>query len=362
MNYFTQILEDFFTKVGIDASQTYFSNTVSEYALALGAFVVFIVVFKIFQLALIQRLKKLAQKTETDVDDTLIEIIESLKPPFYSYLAFYLAARILTLSNFVEQILGGVLIVWIIYQAISAVQILITYMIERRFKDDTDAATRTALIAVGKIVKGALWAVGLLMVLSNLGVDITSLVAGLGIGGIAIAFALQNILTDLFSSFAIYFDKPFLVGDFIEVGSHSGTVEKIGIKSTRIRSTTGEELIISNKELTSVRIQNYKRLTERRLRFSIGVLYETPTEKLRAIPNIIQSIIEAAPKTRFDRVHFKEFADSALTFEISCYIQTSAYGEFMDIRQEINLGIFEKFKKEGIVFAYPTQTLYIEKN
>ena len=197
--------------------------------------------------------------------------------------------------------------------------------------------------------------------LSNLGINVTSLVAGLGVGGIAIAFALQNILNDLFSSFAIYFDKPFVVGDFIKIGEHAGTVEKVGIKTTRIRSTTGEELIISNRELTSARVQNFKRLNERRSIFTIGVVYETTAEKLRRIPSIIQTIIESQSLNRFDRVHFKTFGDFSLNFEVSYYVQTTDYKKFMDTQEIVNLKIVEAFEKEGISMAYPTQTIYLEK-
>lgn len=361
MNILTEKLSFIIEAIGLNPTQEIFGNGLVDFAQAILLFVIFLAVFKVFQFFVLRYLKKLAEKTKTDIDDTLIEIIRSLKPPFYSFLAFYIAIQPLTFSSIAETIIESVLIIWITYQVIIGLQIFIDYLLTKRFSKNKDQATQSALGMIGSIVKGILWALGVLMILSNLGVNVTSLIAGLGIGGIAIAFALQNILGDLFSSFALYFDKPFVAGEFIVVGNHAGTVEKIGIKTTRIRSTTGEEITISNNELTTARIQNFKRLTQRRSIFSIGVVYETPVDKLKRIPNIIQKIIESKNKTNFDRVHFKSFGDSSLNFEVSYYVKTTEYAEFMDTQQEVNLNIVEAFGKEGIVFAYPTQTLYIAK-
>ncbi|MCK5590629.1 MAG: mechanosensitive ion channel family protein, partial [Candidatus Pacebacteria bacterium] len=174
--------------------------------------------------------------------------------------------------------------------------------------------------------------------------------------------AFQNILEDLFSSFAILFDKPFKVGDFIVVGEHKGVVQKMGIKTTRLKSTGGEEIVISNKELTSARLQNFKKMKERRIGFNFGVTYETPTGKLKAIPGTVKDIIDSIEKARFDRSHFTQFDDSALTFETVYYVTTSDYVVYRDIQQEINLRIKELFEKDGIDMAYPTQTIYLNKS
>lgn len=346
----------------IDTEMVFLGNTLLNYTRAIGVFVLLSIIFRFIQFLILHRLAKLAKKTETDIDDTLIEIVRSLKPSFYYFVALYFAVTFLTLTPLIGQIVNGMLIAWVIYQVIIALQILIDYALGKKLeKKEKDPGARAAVKYVGNFLKGALWVIGLLLILSNLGVNITSLVAGLGIGGIAIALALQSVLGDLFSSFAIYFDKPFQIGDFIVVGESAGTVEKIGIKTTRIRSTTGEELIISNQELTSARIKNYKRLKARRALFTIGVLYETPVEKLRKIPDFIKKIIESVPKTRFDRVHFKELADFSLNFEVSFYVESNEYQEFLDTQQEVFLQMMEVFAKEGISFAYPTQTLYIEK-
>jgi len=210
-------------------------------------------------------------------------------------------------------------------------------------------------------VKVIIWAIGGLLVLSNLGVNVTSLIAGLGIGGVAIALALQNILSDLFASFSIYFDKPFEVGDFIVVGANSGTVEKIGIKTTRIRALQGEEVIISNAELTKSRVQNFKKLKERRVVVRPGVLYETKHELLKEIPTLLQKAVDATEKTRFDRANLAEYGDSAIVFELVYYVLSGDYKEYMNLNEKILLAVKEAFDKKGIEFAYPTQTVYVRQ-
>ena len=253
------------------------------------------------------------------------------------------------------------MVVWVVYQIIIAVQILIEYIFSKLLREDSDPSSRGAFSMAKNVLKGVLWVAGILMILSNLGINITSLVAGLGIGGIAIAFAFQNILEDLFSSFAILFDKPFQIGDFVVVGDKKGTVRKIGIKTTRIISTQGEEIVISNKELTSSQLQNFKKMEERRTSFLLGVTYETKTEKLKKIPKIIQKIIEKTEGARFDRSHFKSFDDSALLFETVFYVESPGYADFMDVQQDINFEIREQFEIERIDMAYPTHTIYIQK-
>jgi len=185
--------------------------------------------------------------------------------------------------------------------------------------------------------------------------------AGLGVGGIAVALAVQNILGDLFSSVSIIMDKPFEIGDFIVIGENSGTVEKIGLKTTRIRSITGEQLIVANSDLLQSRIRNFKRMNERRVVFSLGVAYQTPREELGAIPGILQGLLEGRSQVRFERAHFKGFGDFALQFECVYWITTPDYKTYMDIQQTVNMEILEEFSRRNISFAYPTQTLYVQR-
>ena len=354
-------LNDFLIGMGLNPEFVFLGNTTSQYFQALIAFLGFFLVFKLFQFLFLSYLSGFAKKTKTDVDDTLIEIVGSLKPPFYLFLTFYLALQFLTLHAIAIKTVEVVLIVWVVYQVIIAAQIFLNYLI-RSYSGSTeeDDTSEGAIMFLGKIASGILWALGVLMILSNLGINVSSLIAGLGIGGIAIAFALQNILSDLFSSFAIYFDKPFKVGDFIIVGEHLGTVEKIGIKTTRLRALRGEELVFSNKELTSARIQNFKKMEDRRVTLTFGVEYQTSLAKLKKIPGIVKEVVETVKKTRFDRAHFHKFGDSSLDFEVVYYVSSADYNEYMDINQKIHLALKEDFEKEGIEFAYPTRTMYMK--
>jgi small-conductance mechanosensitive channel len=199
------------------------------------------------------------------------------------------------------------------------------------------------------------------LVLDNLGFNITTLVAGLGIGGIAVALALQNILGDLFASLSIVLDKPFVIGDFIIIDNYLGTIEHIGLKTTRIRSLSGEQLVFSNTDLLQSRIRNFKRMFERRVVFSIGVTYQTSADKLAKIPKMIKDIVESKDPVRFDRSHFKDYGDFSLNFETVYWVKSPEYNVYMDIQQAINLELYSKFEAEGIEFAYPTQTLFVTK-
>src|SRR5690606_17251880 len=207
------------------------------------------------------------------------------------------------------------LIILIIHQFIATAYIVINYVVAKRMGDDQSGQAQIATHSIGLALQIGLWSIGLLFVLSNFGIDVTSLIAALGVGGIAVAFALQQILSDLFGSFAIYFDKAFVPGDFIIVGNQMGTVEKIGIKTTRIKSLQGEELVFSNQQLTSATIQNYQHMQERRIAFEIGVTYDTSTKKLRKAVDIVKQAIESSENVRLDRVHFKAVADSSLSIE-----------------------------------------------
>jgi small-conductance mechanosensitive channel len=339
---------------------SFLGNTLGDYAIAVVSFFVFIIVFRIFQNIIIKRLDKIAGRTETDIDDTFIKIVQSLKPPFYSFLAFWLALKFIFLTPIIQTAINIILIIWVVRQIVVAIEILIEYLIRRSLGAEK-RGTETAITGINILTRLVLWSLGLLFILSNFGINITSLVAGLGIGGIAIALALQNILSDLFSSFAIYFDKPFVVGDFIIVGKDMGVVEKIGIKTTRIRALQGEEIVISNKELTSARVQNFKKMKERRVLFTFGVLYETPQKKLEKIPAMIEKIINSVQLIRFDRAHFINFGDSALNFEVVYYLDSNDFNKYMNVQQEINLKINKVFTKEKISMAYPTRTIYMNR-
>ena len=235
---------------------------------------------------------------------------------------------------------------------------IITYSIEAAYiKKEKDPSKKQGLHGIITVIKVIVWGIGIISVMDYMGYPVKTALAGLGIGGIALAIASQTILGDLFSYFSIFFDKPFEAGDFIIVGDFLGTVEKIGIKTTRITSLSGEQLIFSNTDLTNSRIRNYKRMQKRRVVFKFGVIYQTPLEKMKEIPSIIKQIISSVEDTIFDRAHFFAFGSSSLDFEVVYYVLSSDYNKYMDIQQEINQKIMEEFEKREIEFAYPTQTV-----
>jgi small-conductance mechanosensitive channel len=226
-------------------------------------------------------------------------------------------------------------------------------------EDDKAVAGSVGIIRF--VVRVAIWAVVLLLTLDNLGVDITALIAGLGIGGIAVALALQNVLGDLLASLSIALDRPFVIGDFLIVGEHMGSVEYIGIKTTRLRSLSGEQIVMSNGDLLASRLRNYGRMQERRVVFTLGVTYETPREKLLELPSLLRSIIESQDGVRFDRAHFSSYGAYSLDFEIVYYVLSADYTRYMDVQQAINFRIHEEFEALGVGFAYPTQTLWLAR-
>jgi small-conductance mechanosensitive channel len=320
-----------------------------------------IIIFGIIQKVIVYNLEKWSKKTQTDVDDTVVKIAKSLRPTFYQFIAFYLALQTLNVNELVEKVIFVIIVAWVVYQVTIVFQIVIDFVANKQLDEEKDKHGEAAVRMLTFLAKVALWSIAFIMILSNLGIDVTSLVTGLGIGGIAVALAVQNILGDLFSSFSIYFDKPFKVGDFIVVGTDAGTVQEIGIKSTRIKTLQGEMLVISNKELTTVRVQNYKPMNERRVVSKIGVTYDTSNKQLQKIPQIIESIVEGVENLRFSRCHFCAFGESMLEIETVYFVETSDYNTHMDAQQEFFLKVKEAFEKEKIEFAFPTRTVHVVK-
>ncbi len=337
------------------------NDYMSEYMVALGVFLSAAIILRIFKFVVLKKLKAISEMTHTDFDDLLVKIVENVPWQLYLFISFYLGMQFIQIPGLLQTILYYILVLAIAYYAIRAVQEMIDYgaekIAEAREKEGEEIDT-SVLELLSKLLKGAVWGIAIILLLSNLGYDISALIAGLGIGGIAIAFALQNVLVDIFASFSIHFDKPFKVGDYIVLGADSGIVQKVGMKSTRIRTLQGQELVVSNKELTETRIHNYKKMEKRRIVFGFGVTYETHTEKLKKIPGMIREIIARVEGVKLDRVHFKEFADFSLNFEVVYYLDSRDYGKYMDAQQEINFAIREKFEEEDIEMAYPTQKVY----
>ncbi len=277
-------------------------------------------------------------------------------------ISIFLASKALNLPAMADYYLYKAAGVAVFLQAGLWSGNFISILIEHYFRLSGSEAQQASGVTIIKVmIKFAVWVGIVLLILDNFDVNITALVAGLGVGGVAIGLATQSILGDLFASLSIILDKPFQKGEFIMVGDMAGTVERIGLKTTRMRSINGEQLVFSNNDLLQSRIRNYEYVAERRNLLNIGVVYGTPLEKLQQIPALMKTIIEANPRTRFDRAHFKSYGEYALNFEIVYFVPEKDFGVFMDVQQEINLAIYAAFEAEGIEFAYPTQTLFVRK-
>ncbi len=343
-------------------NQTYLGNTIEGYLIAFGIFVGGLIIIKITQKIILYRLKKWAERTETALDDFLIKAIEKSIVPLFYYGAFYAAISSLKLTAEFTNILKIVSLVLLTFFVVrfisSSIMFTLSYFIKRQERGEEKVRQLRGMTVLINII---VWVIGIVFLMDNLGFDISAVIAGLGIGGIAIALAAQAILGDLFSYFVIFFDRPFEVGDFIVVGDKVGTIEYTGIKTTRIRALSGEQLVFSNTDLTNSRIHNFKKMERRRVVFKIGVVYQTPKDKLAEISTFVREIIEKQNDTVFDRGHFSSYGDFSLNFEFVYFIIGSDYVKYMDTQQKINLEIYEEFEKRGIEFAYPTQTLYVSK-
>ena len=344
-------------------SNMYLGNMLQDWLIAVFILVVVFSILKIVQRVAVGKLERLAASTENQIDDLIVSMLKQTKFLILLVASAYIASYAVTLKPSIAALLQkGVILILIVQGGLWAgagISFGLKRMISKRADQDTSSATTITFL--GFVARFVLWVIVLLLILDNLGVNITGLVAGLGIGGIAVALAVQNILGDLLASLSIVLDKPFVIGDTIVVDHLTGTIEHIGLKTTRLRSIDGEELIFANNDLLKSRIHNYKRMQERRVVFSFGVTYQTPPEKLARINEIVKTIIEAQQNVRFDRVHFKTYGDSALNFEVVYFVTDQDYKLYMDVQQSINLGIFSRFREEGIEFAYPTQTLYLQK-
>ena len=308
-----------------------------------------------------QRLAAWATRTETHIDDILAAGLKATRSWFSIAVGTLAAVQVLDLPDGAETAVERGTVVLILLQAALWGHSAIGAALSRIGRPATPdaAALATSATAVAFVVRVAFWSVILLLILANLGFDVTAIIAGLGVGGIAIALAVQNILGDLFASLAIALDKPVVIGDFVVMGDFAGSVEHIGLKTTQLRSISGEQIILSNSDLLNSRIRNYKRMQERRVVLEIGVTYETPREKLRLIAGMLREIVTTDESARFDRAHLRGFGPSSIDFEVVYYVRSPEYNVFMDTQQRVALSIVDLFAKHKIEFAYPTQTIHM---
>jgi small-conductance mechanosensitive channel len=342
--------------------EKYLNNTVQDYAIALAIILGGMLVVRLFRNYLLRRLKAWAAKTETSFDDYIITGIEKFGLPILNFIVLYWGIHYLKLSDQISRIVTVATSAVIVYFVVRIVLTIIRKALEAYVLKQENGETKLKQITgIMIVINITVWALGLVFLFDNLGYNVTAIVTGLGIGGIAIALAAQNILGDLFNYFVIFFDRPFEVGDFIVVDDKKGNVEYIGIKTTRIKSLSGEQIVISNSNLTNSRLHNFKRMEERRIVFMLGVTYGTSVEKLKAIPEIIKKIFDEEALARLDRVHFAAYGDFSLNYEIVFFVNSPDYNQYMDVHQSVNLKIYEAFELRGIEFAFPTQTIHLAK-
>lgn len=341
----------------------FWNNSVKNWAIALGIIIGSVIILRILKTVGISRIKVITEKTKTSIDDFFVMTLQRAVMPLLYLLAVYIGFKYLTFPERVNNIAGVaalfILTFFVLRMITSVIGFFFNKMVMRARKDEQSVKASKGILLIIQIF---VWIIGLLFLVDNLGYDITTIVAGLGIGGIAIALAAQTILGDLFSYFVIFFDKPFEVDDFVVLDDKAGRIEHIGIKTTRIRSLGGEQLVCSNTDLTNARLHNYKRMLERRILFQFGVTYDTPAQKLKKIPQQVKAIISSVADTRFDRTHFLSFADSSLNFEVVYFVLSPDYNMYMDRQHEINIRLYELFEKEGISFAFPTRTIHLVQN
>jgi small-conductance mechanosensitive channel len=343
--------------------RVFYHNSIRQWAIALAVALVAFLALLLVRFILVGRLGAAAKRTSTEIDDFLVELVARTRPYFLAATALVFGSRFLVLppttDHYFDAAFALVLLVQCGLWGAGAVDL----WIHRRSGVRTahhDVAGVTTMRALGIAAKLVLWSIVFITALDKFGVNVTTLVTGLGIGGVAIALAVQNVLGDLFAALSIVFDKPFDVGDAIAVDQAQGTVERIGLKTTRLRSVSGEQIIISNSELLKSRIRNYKRQLDRRVAFNTDVTYDTPLEVLARIPGMIREVISAQQPVRFDRSHFTQYTDSALRIETVYYVLDADYTRYLDIQQTINLELLRRFASEHIEFAFPTRTIILE--
>lgn len=314
--------------------------------------------------------KKWAKKTKSKIDD---EILKNVKRPIYILVIFFGLSFAIFNSNILNQLNAGdmttvnnifllftVLLIAYIFTRVT--NVLFAWYAERQ--EQKKKMSQHILYVFRGIFNAIVYLIAFFVFMGVAGIDLTGLAIGGAAGAIVIGFALQSVLGDFFSAFSIYFDRPFEIGDYIVVGKYSGTVTKIGMKSTRVQLLQGEELVLPNSELTKSSVRNFKKMKRRRINFSFGVTYDTPLKKLKKIPDIIRDIIDSEKLEnvhKLDRIHFTEFGDFSLNFDIVYYMNSQEYVKYRDTQQEINFRIKEAFEKEGIEMAFPTQTIFLNK-
>lgn len=336
-------------------------NTLGRYTLFTAVFSGSIILLKLLKFIIFSRIKKFVQSTDSKTDDMIFDDFQKNLIPLMYITAAFLSADLLNISTGLDRVLNYIFVILLAFFITRFFISISVFLINRLWliRDENDSGSSVAIL-INMVIKIVIWSVSILILLDNMGVKVSGLIAGFGVGGVALAFAAQSVLRDFFNYFTIFFDRPFEIGDFLVIGEFKGNVEHIGIKTTRLRSLSGELLIFANTDLTGSRVRNYKSMQERRVLFTFGITYQTPVQKLNTITDEIKKIITGIKTARFDRAHFSKFGDSSLDFEVVYYVLSGEYNIYMDIQQDINIKLMMLLKKMKVEFAYPTRTLFME--
>jgi small-conductance mechanosensitive channel len=339
----------------------WYGATATQWLIAAATLVGVYLALVLLRGMLVRRLGTLAARTTTDWDDLAVQIVERTRWYFVLLVATYAATRIVPAQGEFARVLRALAVLVVLVQAGVWGNGIIGFGADHyaRQRAAADVGTRTTIQAVGYAGRFVLWALLIVTALQNFGINVTALITGLGVGGIAVALAVQNILGDLFAALSIVIDKPFVVGDSIQVDNISGTIEHLGLKTTRIRSVTGEQIVISNADLLKSRIRNFKRMEQRRATFSLDLAFDTPTDKLAAVPAMVRQVIEAQPLAQFDRSHLLSIAETGLRVESAYFVLDPDYNKYADIQQTINLELLRRLGEQRIELATPARTVLL---
>jgi small-conductance mechanosensitive channel len=342
---------------------TYLGNTLWELtvaaSIAIGTFFVLLLIRR----AIRARYDKLAATPQTEFLELPFRVASSTTVLTIAIAALFIGSQWLKLPGTVSKVTLTIFTIAIFWQVGVWATVAVVAVIERRKRATlaSDAAAASSLGIIGFLARATIWSLVLLLTLDNLGIEIQPLLAGLGIGGIAVALAAQNIIGDLFASLSITLDRPFVVGDSLQVDEFNGTVEYIGVKSTRLRSLSGEQIIMPNANLLSSRVRNNSRMRQRRVVINISVDQQTNLAKLRAIPGKLRELIESHEPVKFDRSHFAKISASSFDFEAVYIVLTPDYAKHMEILQDVNLRLVEWLRSEGIVLGTPQRVYYVDQ-
>lgn len=340
--------------------KTYFHNTLWQWGLAAGIVVVVFLATLIARRLIRTHYARMAATAQTEFMELPLKVASHTTLPFLIITSLFAGLQSLTLPQKPDRLFVTIMTIAAFWQVGVWVSSAVATWLERkqRLALERDRAAAGSFGIIAFVARALIWALVLLLTLDNLGIDITALVAGLGIGGIAVALAVQNVLGDLFASLSITLDRPFVVGDAVTVGDFNGTVEQIGIKSVRLRSVNGEQIVMSNADMLSSRLRNFGRMRERRSVFTINLALDSATQKLKKVPAGLRAIIESEQNVRFDRSHFARIGAGSLEFESVYIVTTADYARYMDIQQSINLKVIEMLEREGLELAVPVQRVW----